>query len=215
MTAYFFSLLHIPEHGTANYCLRDRVSFFFNLFNPSWSCGLLWNGTLVLMKQETKMHLHVKASFENLPVLMWTRSDLRDTTVASSPSPEAESLAVAWLFLLISKRETKDKRKIPLKSDFGEPKSIFRLIKGAWLTHGPLYHQNAHSSMITWESLIPGPLFPSLQEAPAKSLLFLSNCLMLQKRVHESWNFLKFLRLANFLSSWVLEVSLFLEVRMF
>ena len=49
--------------------------------------------------------------------------------------------------LLISKRETKDKRKIPLKSDFGEPKSIFRLIKGAWLTHGPLYHQKAHSSM--------------------------------------------------------------------
>lgn len=49
--------------------------------------------------------------------------------------------------LLISKRETKDKRKIILKSDFGEPKSIFRLIKGAWLTHGPLYHQKAHSGM--------------------------------------------------------------------
>lgn len=171
------------------------------------------------MKQETKMHLYVKASFENLPVLMWTRSDLRDTTVASSPAPEAESLAVVWLFLGIHEQASADlkegNKRQKKNSDFGEPKSIFRLIKGPWLTHGPLYHQNAHSSMITWESLIPGPLFPSLQEAPAKSLLFLSNCLMLQKRVHESWNFLKFPRLANFLSSWVLEVSLFLEVRMF
>lgn len=167
----------------------------------------LANGTLVLIKQETQMHLHVKASLENLPVLVWTRPDLRTPQPLQAHSRNRiTNYYFSWGYmskhLLTSKRETRERKKIPLKSGFGEPTSTSRLVTGAWLIHR--HHQKAHCSiawvMIPWESTILGPLPPNLQKAPAKGLLLPSTCLMFGKRAPESWNFLKVLRLVNFLS---------------